>query len=73
MKPDMIPVESSAFSHYGHDEQAGEIHFSFHSGGRHAYPITPEKFQEFLKSDSKGKWFHKNIDKARGRKVSEQS
>lgn len=63
--------DSSMFSHHGFDEEAGEIHLTFHQGGAtHAYPVTKEQYEQFKAAPSAGKWFHQHIrGKIEGRKV----
>lgn len=67
--PEMIATESQAFTHYGYDSATRELHISFRNGTTHAYPVTPENYEKFLAAESKGRWFHQNIDKKTGRKI----
>jgi hypothetical protein len=71
MKMELTPTpDSSMFTHHGY--QDGEIYLTFRQGGAtHAYPLTPEQYEEAKTEKSLGKWFHKNIKgkKIEGRKV----
>jgi hypothetical protein len=68
---EMTPTpDSSIFTHHGY--QDGEIYLTFRQGGAtHAYPLTPEQYEDFKAAKSAGQWYHANIrgKKIEGRKV----
>lgn len=56
-------VESSNIAEIGYDANSGRLRVRFiSSGGLYEYDDVPKNVAEdFLKSDSKGRFFHKNI------------
>lgn len=67
---DFIPVESSniaaiAFDPYEDDASVGTLYVRFKNGGEFAYYEVPaEKFDNFLDSPSKGKYYIANVKAA---------
>jgi hypothetical protein len=59
---EMFECESSLISAYGYDPKALALDIEFHSGGTWRYlGVTQERFEEFLRSRSKGKHFLAHI------------
>lgn len=57
-----IRVNSSNITEIGYDELSRTMEIKFKHGGIYQYsPITPQAYISFLKSESKGKFFHQNI------------
>lgn len=55
------PIESSNLSQAAWHEKIG-LALRFHNGGEYIYPdVTAQTFQDLLKAESKGKFFHANI------------
>ena len=57
------PVESSNIASIGYDVQLSILEIEFNGSGEvWQYPDFPDNmFEELMASDSKGKYFHKNI------------
>ena len=57
------PVESSNIASIGYDAQASILEIEFIGSGEvWQYPEFPDyMYEELMASDSKGKYFHKNI------------
>ena len=59
---EMHSVESSNVAQIGHDTSSRTLRILFHSGGTYQYFNVPnDVFDNFLRADSKGKYFHENI------------
>ena len=57
--PNSLPVESSLMKDIGYDPDEKELYIYFHKGGLLKYSGVPnEAWEEFSRSDSKGKHFH---------------
>lgn len=58
-----IKIEgSSNIDEIGYDEEKRTLTIKFHNGGLYEYtPFTLEGFKAFSESESKGKFFYKNI------------
>lgn len=57
-------VESSMITSIGYDEDNSILEIEFNSGVVWQYPDFPEyMWNEFQSSESKGKYFHANINK----------
>lgn len=58
----MIKVSSSNIDKIGYDIASKTLVIDFLSGGRYSYKNVPKMiFDNMLKSQSKGKYFYKNI------------
>ena len=56
----LIPVKSSNISAAGHENNTLRIQFS--NGTEYDYKdVSSETFNDFMESESQGKFFHKNI------------
>lgn len=56
------PVESSHIKSIGYDGPSSTLEIEFKTGSIWSYqPITQEGWEEFLKSESKGAFFHEKI------------
>lgn len=54
----MFPCESSLIRAYGYDPETLEMDIEFNNGGTYRYSgVTQERFNEFLRAESKGKHF----------------
>lgn len=59
---DRIPVSSSDIAEIGYEAASLTLEIAFNRGGVYQYFDVPEiLYQEFMRSDSKGKFFHANI------------
>lgn len=59
---EMIPVESSNIDSVGYDEKTLDLRVKFKTGKIYEYHLFPiELFNDFSSSESKGKFFAKNI------------
>jgi hypothetical protein len=67
--PQMLPLDSEMASHAGYDAETQELHITFRDGKTHAYSCSPAQWQAFQAASSKGRWFHANIDRNKGRRV----
>lgn len=57
-------VESSHIASIGYDPDTETLEIEFHKGGTYQYSNFPENlWVEFENSESKGKYFHRNIRK----------
>lgn len=57
---EMIKVKSSNISEIGYEKD--KLRIKFKSGGEYEYEAVPDEiFQNFMKADSKGKYFHAGI------------
>lgn len=57
---ELIPVESSAITHVGHDGHA--LHVVYRDGGHYVHPeVSEETFQQLLASEGKGEFLHKHL------------
>jgi hypothetical protein len=66
----MLPIDSTMLSHVGYDPTTQEIHATYRNGGvTHAYACSPAMWASFQAAESKGKWFHANIDRNKGRRI----
>jgi hypothetical protein len=55
-------VESDVIHAIGHDEETNVLEIIFNTGQIYQYRNVPRTlYEEFLKSDSKGKYFQENI------------
>ena len=58
----MFDCDSSLIARYGYDPATGEFRVEFNQGGTYVYKgMTLERFEEFLRAESKGKHFLKAI------------
>lgn len=58
----LTPVESSNIKAVDYEPDSRALTVEFHSGAQHRYEdVSAEKHAEFMKSDSKGSYFHANI------------
>jgi hypothetical protein len=58
----MIAVDSSQLSAIGYDPARSVLAVRFKNGGVYEYKdVTPETFEAFLASESKGKYFGKHV------------
>ena len=61
----MQPVDSEAIESIGYDAPGKVLHVKFKSGATyHHFDVSQEKYEAFLKADSKGKHFHAHIRNA---------
>lgn len=52
-------VDSSSIKTIGYDPETKELHVDFHKSGRYVYHNVPQStYEEFMQSDSKGKFLH---------------
>jgi hypothetical protein len=59
---DRFKVESTNIAEIGYDPDTSTLEIKFTSGGIYQYwPITQSGWELFLKADSKGSFFYKNI------------
>jgi hypothetical protein len=57
-----VPVESSVFTAFSYLRHKHELYLKFHSGDVYRYfDFSPEQFEDFLKTESKGRYFASNI------------
>ena len=57
-----VPVDSSNIQEIGYDKSTRTMEIKFKNGRIYRYrPITLEGYNSFLRSKSKGEFFHKNI------------
>lgn len=55
---EMFSCDSSLIESYGYDPKKLELDINFHKGGVYRYfGMTQERFEQFLRSGSKGKHF----------------
>ncbi|TET43042.1 MAG: KTSC domain-containing protein [Dehalococcoidia bacterium] len=55
-------VESTNIDMIGYDEDNSQLHVKFRSGAEYVYnEVPPAVYQEFLDSDSKGKFLNERI------------
>ena len=58
----MFDCDSSLIARYGYDPKTLEMDIDFKVGGIYRYKgVTQERFEDFLRSPSKGKHFLSNI------------
>lgn len=66
-----MPVESSNLRSVGFDAETQTMEIEFKNGGVYQYANIEEKlFDEFLRSNSKGQFFHQNFKSLPFTKVS---
>ena len=66
-------VKSSNIKEVGYDLEQKTLQLRFKSGGVYNYnPITLETYYRFLRSSSKGKFFHSNIKNNKSIKAEKQ-
>ena len=59
---DLHPCDSSEIARFGYDQKSSTLALAFHRGGVYSYKDVPEEFfKAFLKSGSKGAFFHRFI------------
>jgi len=59
---EMQAVESSNILEIGYDEDGEVLYITFNSGITYSYDMVPVAvYEEFLKADSVGQYFNKNI------------
>lgn len=65
-----IKVKSSNIASISYDEEFNILRVKFHTGSIYDYDDVPmELYNKFLKSTSKGKFFHENIRPLDGRRI----
>lgn len=59
----MVFVDSSSIEAIGYDAETAELHVRFLQGGEtYVYSgVEPETFDEFMRVDSKGRYYNANI------------
>jgi hypothetical protein len=59
---EMIPVDSQAITHIGHDGK--DLHVTYRGGGEYVHPgVSVAKFEQLKNAPSKGKFIAQNIRK----------
>lgn len=55
-------IQSTSIKSAGYDAEKQELHVNFHNTGHYVYhDVTPEKYEAFQMSSSKGSFLHNNI------------
>jgi hypothetical protein len=55
-------VSSTQIKEIGYDEKTSTLEIEFHRGNVYQYhPITKEGYEQMMKAESPGKFFHANI------------
>jgi hypothetical protein len=58
----LVPLESSSLASAGYDPALRRLELLFHSGERYLYfQVPPQIYQQFMRAESKGAWFNRNI------------
>jgi hypothetical protein len=58
----MYDCKSSLIARYGYDPKKLEMAVDFHNGGVYLYKgVVQQRFEEFIRASSKGKFFLSNI------------
>lgn len=71
---DMQAVSSSNIESIGYDNTEKKMAVKFIGGATYTYtPVTQKEFSDFLKSESKGSYFHKNFKANQNIKVSKEN
>ncbi len=58
---DPVPVDSTAFTTIQFNEQDNTVTVTFKSGGSATAPCDKSTYDEFLASDSKGRFWHQRL------------
>lgn len=60
--PNRLPIESALMKEIGYDPEEKEMYINFHKGGLFKYSnVENDTWDEFVRAESKGKYFHAMI------------
>lgn len=60
--PEMLEVDSSNISKIGYDEHNHKLYVEFSDGSLYCYsPVLKDSWEDFKKTESKGKWVWNNL------------